>query len=93
MILISANTFAQESKYCDAEWCSLPKNHEAHSDPYYNGHLCENFDSKQVDFSTEYLNLQSKRISKIATDKTPPRERHNCAMELATPKSRISTLF
>lgn len=69
-ILISASTFAQESKYCDADWCSLPKNHEAHFDPYYNGHLCENFDSRQTDFSAEYLRLQTERVSNNATDKT-----------------------
>lgn len=70
MILICANSFAQESKFCNLDRCSLPKNHEAHFDPYYNGHLCENFDSKQADFSNEYLRLQTERIAKIATDKT-----------------------
>ncbi|QSS96629.1 hypothetical protein [Psychroflexus sp. ALD_RP9] len=77
MILISASTFAQEFKYCDAEWCSLAKNHEAHFDPYYNGHLCENFDSKQADFSAEYLRLQTDRLSKIAIDKTEQLVKYN----------------
>jgi len=69
-ILISASLFAQESQFCDKERCSLPKNHEAHSDPYYNGHLCENFNPKQADFSSEYLKLQTESISKLSTDKT-----------------------
>ena len=69
-ILISVNSYTQESKFCDLEWCSLAKNHEAHSDPYYNGHLCENFDSKQADFSNDYFILQTERLTKIAVDKT-----------------------
>ncbi|WP_124980486.1 hypothetical protein [Nonlabens xiamenensis] len=77
MILASANTFAQDSKYCYAEWCSLPKNHEAHSDPYYNAHLCENFDSKQADFSAEYLRLQTERLSKITSNKTEQLVKYN----------------
>lgn len=70
LISIAHISFAQETKYCVLEWCKLPKNHKAHFDPYYNGHLCENFDSKQADFSTEYFHLQTKEISKISIDKT-----------------------
>ncbi|QNR25142.1 hypothetical protein [Croceimicrobium hydrocarbonivorans] len=70
MILCSANSFAQESKFCNAEKCRLAKNHEAHFDPYYNGHLCENFDANQADFSNEYFRLQTERLSKISVDIT-----------------------
>lgn len=44
--------------------CKLPKNDPAHFDPYYNGHLRENFNPQQTDFSKEYLNLQTKRYAK-----------------------------
>jgi hypothetical protein len=46
--------------YCDSISCSLPREDEAHFDPYYNWHLCENFDPKQSDFSKEYLELQTR---------------------------------
>lgn len=39
--------------------------HPAHFDPYYNWHLCENFDPKQADFSKEYLDLQSTRMAAL----------------------------
>tara|TARA_Y100000782_G_scaffold111521_1_gene139777 strand:- start:6497 stop:7360 length:864 start_codon:yes stop_codon:yes gene_type:complete len=84
ILLMSVIAVAQEAKYCDLEWCNLPKNHEAHFDPYYNGHLCENFDAKQTDFSKEYLKLQTERLSKIATDITK---------EIADYKFNTSALF
>jgi len=49
---------AQRS-FCDFV-CSLPKEDEAHFNPYYNGHLCENFDPEQADFSAEYLKLRTR---------------------------------
>jgi hypothetical protein len=44
--------------YCESSGCRLPKDHEAHFDPYYNGHLCENFNPQQADFSGTYLRLR-----------------------------------
>ena len=58
--LINVNGQTTAHGYCDSNWCKLPKEHEAHFDPYYNGHLCENFDPKQVDFSKEYLELRTR---------------------------------
>ena len=40
--------------------CHLPKEHPLHSDPYYNGHLHENFDPQQVDFSSKFFELRKK---------------------------------
>ena len=53
-------SFGQTKKYN----CKLPKNDSAHFDPYYNGHLCENFNPQQTNFSKEYLDLQTKRYVK-----------------------------
>jgi hypothetical protein len=49
--------------FCETNSCRLPKEHEAHFDPYYNGHLCENFDPKQSDFSNEYLRLRTRYVT------------------------------
>jgi hypothetical protein len=69
---LSCYCIAQDTNLCG--WttyqCHLPKNHEAHFDPYYNGHLCENFNPRQIDFSQEYLKLQINSISKVATEVT-----------------------
>jgi len=64
LILFTASSHAQskqstQSRFCDFV-CSLPKEDEAHFNPYYNGHLCENFDPKQIDFSAEYLKLRTR---------------------------------
>jgi len=60
--ILSSSVIGQtvNRNFCDSNWCKLPKDHEAHFDPYYNGHLCENFDPKQVDFSREYLKLRTR---------------------------------
>jgi len=61
--LINVNGQTQDKLapgYCDSNWCKLPKEHKAHFDPYYNGHLCENFNPKQTDFSKEYLELRTR---------------------------------
>ena len=39
--------------------CHLPIDHPAHSDPYYNGHLHENFNPQQKDFSKEFFELRT----------------------------------
>jgi hypothetical protein len=67
---ITTVSFAQETDFCNPDRCHLPKDHHAHFDPYYNGHLCENYNSRQIDFSNEYLDLQSKNLSTITTNKT-----------------------
>lgn len=54
----------KDASYCDRSWCKVPKDHPYHFDPYYNGHLCENFNPQQTDFSKEYFELQTKRYSK-----------------------------
>jgi hypothetical protein len=61
--LINVNGQTQDKVvrgYCDSNWCKLPKEHEAHFNPYYNGHLCENFNPRQTDFSKEYLELRTR---------------------------------
>ena len=45
-------------KNCESA-CNPPKKDEAHFNPYYNHHLCENFDPKQSDFSETYLKLRT----------------------------------
>lgn len=45
--------------------CPIGKDNPAHFDPYYNGHLCENFDPKQVDFASTYESLRSRKQSKL----------------------------
>ena len=66
------DTLSFENTPCgwDTSLCSLPKDHEAHLDPYYNGHLCENFDPEQIDFSKEYLQLQETSTKKYGVDVT-----------------------
>jgi hypothetical protein len=56
----------KEKNYCD--WpedakCGLKKDDPVHFDPYYNGHLCENFNPQQIDFSQEYLEVRKKIFS------------------------------
>ena len=65
--LVNVNSQTQDKAprgYCDWGGCGLPKEDEAHFDPYYNGHLCENFDPKQSDFSNEYLKLRTRHAGK-----------------------------
>lgn len=66
LILLSTSVSAQtvNKSYCDSNSCTLPRDHEAHFNPYYNGHLCENFDPKQNDFSKEYLSLRTRHLGK-----------------------------
>lgn len=45
--------------YCNRERCK-DYNDKYHFNPYYNHHLCENFNPEQIDFSNEYYNLQTK---------------------------------
>jgi hypothetical protein len=56
-----------EKTYLDTFPCRLQcsiKGNPIHFDPYYNGHLCENFNPKQADFSKEYLDLQTRKYAK-----------------------------
>ncbi len=46
--------------YCNHERCK-DYNDKYHLNPFYNGHLCENFNPEQIDFSKEYYELQTKR--------------------------------
>ncbi|MEJ1240505.1 hypothetical protein WBG78_20345 [Chryseolinea sp. T2] len=46
--------------FCETNSCNLPPDDEVHFDPYRNGHLCENYDPKQNDFSKEYLALRTR---------------------------------
>lgn len=50
----------QHKNYCGWSGCLLKPDNPAHFYPYYNSHLCENFDPAQIDFSLEYLNLRTK---------------------------------
>ena len=71
LMLFTVLGVGQNKNYCDWEGCSLSPDHEAHFDPYYNGHLCENFNPRQTDFSEEYLKLQTKKVTKVAECVTP----------------------
>lgn len=65
-LLIVTNCLGQSAKdtsFCDRSWCKFPKDHPYHFNPYYNGHLCENFNPQQIDFSKEYFELQTKQYS------------------------------
>ncbi|MBX2978731.1 MAG: hypothetical protein KF905_05490 [Flavobacteriales bacterium] len=68
--VLTTRLFGQDTNYCDWTSCHLPKTREAHFDPYYNGHLCENFDPEQTDYSREYLELRRERISKVSSNTT-----------------------
>ena len=72
-LLISINIYGQSipkntkfKNYCPNQKCILKPNDLAHFDPYYNHHLCENFNPDQIDFSKEYLQLQSRFYTKNA---------------------------
>lgn len=54
------NKDAATRGYCDSNSCRLPKDDPAHFNPYYNGHLCENFDPTKTDFSIDYLRLTTR---------------------------------
>lgn len=69
---LSFQNYGQENKisgkdrkknYCDWSGCTLTPDNPAHFDPYYNGHLCENFNPMQIDFSREYFELQIARYA------------------------------
>jgi len=57
---------AKKKNYCNWTGCTLKPDDPAHFDPYYNGHLCENFNPEQIDFSREYLELETKQIGKTS---------------------------
>lgn len=58
-ILCNASAQAQP---CESH-CANSKD-DIHLNPYYNRHLCENFDPKQSDFSQAYLELRTKHSGK-----------------------------
>ncbi|MEO8150081.1 MAG: hypothetical protein ABI723_20760 [Bacteroidia bacterium] len=49
-----------KKNYCDRKSCTLKPDNPIHFDPYYNGHLCENFNPEQIDYSKEYFFLRTK---------------------------------
>jgi hypothetical protein len=51
--------------------CPLPAEDPAHKDPYFNGHLCENFNPKQADFSQEYYSLQMEKYKSLGEQLAP----------------------
>jgi hypothetical protein len=57
---------AKKKNYYKTTGCILEADDPAHFDPYYNGHLCENFNPEQVDFSQEYLKLETKYMTKTS---------------------------
>lgn len=64
-LFVSAITFGQtgtakRKNYCNWTSCTLKPDNPAHFDPYYNGHLCENFNPNQIDFSKNYFELRTK---------------------------------
>lgn len=46
--------------------CGRPVDDPVHKDPYYNGHLHENFDPLQIDFSEEFHQLRSGFLLDVA---------------------------
>jgi len=54
----------KRSNYCNGTGCTLSSDDPMHFNPYYNGHLCENFNPEQIDYSGEYLELETKQFSK-----------------------------
>jgi hypothetical protein len=61
---INSVTKKNYCEWCQTCKCNLKPDDPAHFDPYYNGHLCENFNPKQADFSNEYYQLRVKTYSK-----------------------------
>lgn len=53
-----------KKNYCGWTGCTLKPDDPIHFDPYYNGHLCENFNPQQIDFSKEYFELRTKLYAK-----------------------------
>ncbi|MCE9540740.1 MAG: hypothetical protein K8R85_16190, partial [Bacteroidetes bacterium] len=53
----------EKRNYCNWSGCTLKPNDPAHFNPYYNVHLCENFNPEQIDFSREYLELETKQFT------------------------------
>lgn len=53
---------------CERSWCRLAKDDAAHFNPYYNGHLCENFCRWQTDFSKEYYSLMTRSKTGVTND-------------------------
>lgn len=70
LFFISTISYSQNRGFCELSGCSLPENHDAHFDPYYNGHLCENFNPQQSDFSKEYMKLRTEKASKTGEEVT-----------------------
>lgn len=61
----SQNVKSSKNKnYCPQQRCNLNPDNPAHFDPYYNHHLCENFNPEQIDFSKEYFELRTKHYVK-----------------------------
>jgi len=58
-VLGQTKTDTTKTNYCNWTGCTLKSEDPAHFDPYYNGHLCENFNPAQTDFSNEYLKLRT----------------------------------
>ncbi|WP_405207091.1 hypothetical protein [Aquimarina sp. LLG6339-5] len=81
LIFSTSFCFGQTKNHCGWTGCNLSADNSAHFDPYYNGHLCENFDPKQSDFSQEYLELQTKRISEVATEVTEEISDYNFVLD------------
>lgn len=68
LILTAVTVFGQtttqtKKNYCNWTGCHLSPSDPMHFNPYYNGHLCENFNPQQTDFSKEYLELRTKRYT------------------------------
>jgi hypothetical protein len=60
-----SNSDTIKKNYCGSALpCPIGKDDPIHFDPYYNGHLCENFNPEQTDFSKEYFELQTRKYAK-----------------------------
>ncbi len=56
----------KKKNYCNWTSCTLKPDDPAHFNPYYSGHLCENFNPEQIDFSKEYLKLETKHFARTS---------------------------
>jgi hypothetical protein len=65
LLLAQAPAAPAKLGWCDRTGpCPLGASNPVHFDPYFNGHLCENFDPAKADYSGVYEELRLKACSK-----------------------------
>ncbi|MES2776475.1 MAG: hypothetical protein V4722_20020 [Bacteroidota bacterium] len=62
--ITQTKTISAQKNYCNPAFtCPYGKKHPDNFNAYFNGHLCENFNPQQVDYSKEYFELQTKSFN------------------------------